>query len=93
MEIPAGSTPTNRDMLFNFYGSWQTHDEFVAKYRDLMDGIASLEFIAGFCYTQLTDIEQQTSELLTYERKPKIDLEVIAEIHDEVLGTNQTADK
>ena len=36
-----------------------------------MRGIASLKFLAGFCYTQLTDIEQETNGLLTYDRKPK----------------------
>ena len=29
---------------------------------------------AGFCYTQLTDVEQEINGLLTYDRKPKADL-------------------
>ncbi len=29
--------------------------------------------IAGFCYTQLTDIEQERNGLYTYERKLKFD--------------------
>jgi hypothetical protein len=28
--------------------------------------------IQGFCYTQLTDVEQERNGLLTSERKPKI---------------------
>ena len=29
--------------------------------------------MAGFCYTQLTDIEQERNGLYTYERKLKFD--------------------
>ena len=46
-----------------------------------MEGIARLPFVAGFCYTQLTDIEQEINGLLTYDRRPKVDPDRIAEIH------------
>lgn len=35
--------------------------------------------LAGYCYTQLTDIGLETNGLLTFERVPKVPLEVIAE--------------
>lgn len=38
-----------------------------------MAGLASLPFLAGFCYTQLTDIEQEINGLLTYDRQFKAD--------------------
>jgi hypothetical protein len=57
----------------------------VVKYRDLMEGIASLNFLAGFCYTQLTDIEQEINGLLTYDRRPKVRPGQIAEIHRELF--------
>jgi len=50
-----------------------------------MKGIASLPFLAGFCYTQLTDIEQEINGLLTYDRKPKVNAEEIAAIHAELF--------
>jgi beta-galactosidase/beta-glucuronidase len=79
--IPPDIPPEKRDMLYKFYGSVHTSDELLAKYRDLMEGIASLRFIAGFCYTQLTDIEQEINGLITYDRRPKVEPELIAEIH------------
>jgi beta-galactosidase/beta-glucuronidase len=85
LQIPAGVSAADRDMLFRFYGSWETPEEFVAKYHDLMEGIASLKFVAGFCYTQLTDVEQETNGLLTYDRRPKIDPPSIANIHHELF--------
>lgn len=66
-------------------GNIQTSDELMEKYRDLMKGIASLEFLAGYCYTQLTDIEQEINGLLTYDRKPKVPPEAIAAIHEEMF--------
>ena len=35
----------------------------------------------GFCYTQLTDVEQEQNGLYTYDRKAKFDPAVIAEIN------------
>lgn len=39
--------------------------------------IAALQespMVQGFCYTQLTDVEQESNGLLTEDRKPKADL-------------------
>jgi beta-galactosidase/beta-glucuronidase len=69
--IPPDVPAEQRDMLYQFYASVDSENELLAKYRDLMEGIASLNFLAGFCYTQLTDIEQEINGLMTYDRKPK----------------------
>jgi hypothetical protein len=79
--IPPDVPPEARDMLYRFYGSAATHEELLEKYRDLMEGIASLRFLAGFCYTQLTDIEQEINGLLTYRREPKVPPEQVAKIN------------
>ncbi|HYV97336.1 MAG TPA: hypothetical protein VE967_07795, partial [Gemmatimonadaceae bacterium] len=53
----------------------------LGRYQDLMEGIASLPFVAGFCYTQLTDIEQELNGLLSFDRQPKVDPETVAAMH------------
>jgi len=85
LTIPTDLPPEKRDLLYQFYASFERPEELLEKYHDLMQGIAELKFLAGFCYTQLTDIEQEINGLLTYERKPKVDVERIAEIHREVF--------
>jgi beta-galactosidase/beta-glucuronidase len=85
LAIPPDIPPEKRDLLYRFYDSFKTLEELLAKYHDLMKGIASLEFLAGFCYTQLTDIEQEINGLLTYDRKPKVPPEAIAAIHEELF--------
>jgi hypothetical protein len=84
--IPPDVRPEDRDMLYRFYGSVNTHAELLEKYHDLLEGIASLRFLAGFCYTQLTDIEQEINGLLTYRREPKVPPEKVAEIHRVLFG-------
>jgi hypothetical protein len=36
--------------------------------------------VQGFCYTQLTDVEQEQNGLLTFDRVPKVDPELIRPI-------------
>ncbi|MDQ3651679.1 MAG: glycoside hydrolase family 2 [Acidobacteriota bacterium] len=85
LTLPPNVPESQRDMLYQFYGSVESAEELLSKYRDLMKGIASLRFLAGFCYTQLTDIEQEKNGLLTYERQPKISPDRVAEIHRELF--------
>ena len=70
------------DVLYATYGSVDDTDELLAKIEDLMSAIASLPFVSGFCYTQLTDVEQEINGLTTYDRKPKVPIERIREIND-----------
>lgn len=73
------------DRIYRIYDSFKTPEELSAKYVDLIDGLMRLPFVSGFCYTQLTDIEQEINGLLTYDRKPKIDPAPIAEAHRRLL--------
>lgn len=82
---PSDIPEDQRDRLYQFYASFKTAEELLAKYRDLLEGLAALPFLAGFCYTQLTDVEQEMNGLLTYDRRPKVALEQIASLHQECL--------
>ncbi len=81
LEIPAEVAAEKRDGLYKVYGSFSTEEELLAMYGDLMQALAELPFLAGFCYTQLTDIEQEKNGLLTFDRRPKVEPERLAEIH------------
>jgi hypothetical protein len=36
--------------------------------------------VEGFCYTQLTDVEEERNGLLTFERRPKVDPEQLRRV-------------
>lgn len=85
LTIPPDTPEEQRDLLYQFYDSFETPEELLNKYHDLMRGIAALRFLGGYCYTQLTDIEQEVNGLLTYDRRPKVPPEKITEIHRRVF--------
>ena len=78
LSLPAGVPVEALDRLYRFYAAHSGPDQLLAQLTDLMHGIADLPFLAGFCYTQLTDVEQEVNGLLTYDRVPKIDPAAIA---------------
>jgi beta-galactosidase/beta-glucuronidase len=85
-EVPS----ENRDRLYEVYASFKTTTEVQERYADIMEGIADLPFVSGFCYTQLTDVEQEINGLLTYDRHPKVDPEAIRAIHERLFGVQKT---
>ncbi len=48
-------------------------EEFLERYKALTEALLFNRRIAGFCYTQLYDIEQEVNGLYTFERQPKFD--------------------
>lgn len=79
------------DPLYHMYGSLPGEGDLEARYRDLMEAVADLPFVCGFCTTQLTDVEQEVNGLLTYGREPKIPLEDVACIHREMAERHRKA--
>jgi beta-galactosidase/beta-glucuronidase len=59
------------------YGTVDSSDALLEKYRDLLNAVLDSPTIAGFCYTQLTDVQQETNGLLTVTRRPKLDVEKV----------------
>lgn len=60
------------------YGNGVKSDgEFLARFGALVSAIDSLN-ISGFCYTQITDVEQEVNGLLYEDRTPKVPIEEIA---------------
>lgn len=62
------------------YGGVNDPEALLVGYANLTSAIYASKEIQGFCYTQLTDVEQEINGLLTYDRKPKAPLEKIREI-------------
>jgi len=63
------------------YTSAASEEEFIKRYRDVIEPILESPHVQGFCYTQLTDVEQEINGLLTYEREEKVPKEMIKKIN------------
>ncbi|GAB3581696.1 glycoside hydrolase family 2 TIM barrel-domain containing protein [Amycolatopsis endophytica] len=65
-------TPAEGEKWFG-YSTVSDTDELVARLDELATAALSSPVLAGFCYTQLTDTEQERNGLLTADRTPKVD--------------------
>ena len=57
-----------------------SEDEFFTRLEGLTDAILENPHFFAFCYTQLTDVEQEQNGLLTYDRRFKFPAEKFARI-------------
>ena len=59
----------------------RSDEEFLKRYEGITQAIKSLPYVCGFCYTQITDVQQEVNGLLTIERKPKVNMDSIRSIN------------
>lgn len=64
------------------YTSVKNEEAFIQDYRRVMEAVYVSQALHGYCYTQLTDVEQEINGLLSYNREPKCELTKIREIND-----------
>ena len=62
----------------------KTLEEFYTRLEALTDVILGFDYINGYTYTQLTDVEQEQNGIFTYDRKPKFDAEKLKSIFGKV---------
>jgi beta-galactosidase/beta-glucuronidase len=60
---------------WGYSGVEPTRDKYLARLAGLLGAIRGNPAWAGYCYTQLTDVEQEINGLMTYDRKPKVEPE------------------
>lgn len=59
----------------------KTEEEFISRYKGLTEALLSNPRMFGFCYTQLTDVEQEQNGIYTYDRKEKVDVSIFRQIN------------
>ncbi len=48
-------------------------EELYTRLEALTETVLGMDYISGFCYTQLTDVEQEQNGIYTYDRREKFD--------------------
>jgi beta-galactosidase/beta-glucuronidase len=59
----------------------ENEEEFLKRFESVTQAIKDIDYICGFCYTQITDVQQEVNGLFTEDRKPKIEIKKIREIN------------
>jgi beta-galactosidase/beta-glucuronidase len=80
--------PSSTDDEIFAYGTARDENEFLDRYGELLTALLDCRGLAGFCYTQLCDVEQETNGLLTAQRTPKVDAEAIRELTQRPSAAN-----
>lgn len=71
-----GGVSLATDKGWGYNGAENNKEAFMERLERLFKNVASCDF-CGWCYTQLTDVEQETNGLLNAAHHPKFDLERI----------------
>ena len=72
---------SNTDSSWGYSTPPATQEEFLQRLESQIDAILSLkEYVWGYCYTQLTDVEQEQNGIFFYDRRSKFDLKLISRI-------------
>src|SRR3989475_277721 len=58
---------------WGYSGIEPTAEAFLTRLEGLVKAIEANPAFAGYCYTQLTNVEQEINGLATFDRKPKVD--------------------
>ena len=65
---------------WGYGGMVKSKEEFIHRFDRIVNGVKSLPYSCGFCYTQVTDVQQEINGLMDMERNFKVDPKIIAEI-------------
>lgn len=68
------------DAAWGYGESVKSEEEFLTRLKGLTDVLLDNGNIFAYCYTQLTDVEQEQNGLLTYDRRFKFSPEAISSI-------------
>lgn len=68
---------------WGYDGEAKDADDLIRKYAEITMTYKKMENVCGFCYTQLTDVYQETNGLMDFDRNPKVLPEEIRKINEE----------
>lgn len=60
-------------------------EDFIKRFDSIVTAIKELPYCCGYCYTQVTDVQQEINGLMDIERNYKIEPEIIKEINERIV--------
>ena len=73
--------PDKKDNAWGYGDAPKTEAEFIDRYDRLTTALLDNPNMMGFCYTQLTDVEQGCNGIYYYDRTPKFDVSIFRRIN------------
>lgn len=60
----------------------KSEEAFIERFDNITSAIKKLDYICGYCYTQLTDVQQEINGLYNMKREAKVNIDKIKEINE-----------
>lgn len=60
-------------------------EDFVKRFDSIVTAVKELPYSCGYCYTQVTDVQQEINGLMDIDRNFKIEPEIIREINERIV--------
>lgn len=72
----------NDDSGWGYGDKVNSTETFIKRFDSITSAIGELPYVCGYCYTQVTDVQQEINGLMDIERNYKVDPKVIKEINE-----------
>ena len=72
----------NDDGGWGYNGVVDTKEDFMKRFDETVTAVKQIPYSCGYCYTQVTDVQQEMNGLMDIDRNFKIEPEAIREVND-----------
>ncbi len=76
----------NDDSGWGYGNKVNTKEDFIRRFDEITTAVKEVPYCCGFCYTQVSDVQQEINGLMDMERNFKVDPAVIKEINERKVG-------
>lgn len=76
----------NDDSGWGYGNKVESKEDFVKRFDEITTAVKEIPYVCGFCYTQVSDVQQEINGLMDIDRNFKVDPEVIREINERRVG-------
>ena len=76
----------NDDSGWGYGNKVNTKEEFIDRFDKITTAVKKLPYVCGYCYTQVSDVQQEINGLMDMDRNFKVNPEIISEINKRRVG-------
>lgn len=76
----------NDDSGWGYGNKVNTKEEFIKRFDEITTAVKEIPYVCGFCYTQVSDVQQEINGMMDMERNFKVEPEIIREINERKIG-------
>ncbi|GHT65480.1 hydrolase [Spirochaetia bacterium] len=76
----------NADSGWGYGNKVATKEDFIKRFDTITTAMKQIGVICGYCYTQVTDVQQEINGLMDMDRNFKVEPEILKEINERKVG-------